>query len=90
MQKKDTRKGGKAKKTQLRFSINCATPVEDEIMDAGAFVSLGAFSLCFEVLYNCRVRVSFPSPYSLSLSLPLPVIVGGVSERSHKGEREDW
>ncbi|CAI8027802.1 60S ribosomal protein L22 [Geodia barretti] len=35
--KKETRKGGKSKKTQLRFSINCATPVEDEIMDAGAF-----------------------------------------------------
>ena len=65
-QKKETRKGGKSKKTQLRFSINCATPVEDEIMDAGAFVSLGAFSLCVEVLYSCRVRATFPSPYSLS------------------------
>ena len=31
--------GGKAKKTQLKFTINCSTPVEDEIMDAGAFVS---------------------------------------------------
>jgi len=29
--------GGKAKKTQLKFTINCSTPVEDEIMDAGAF-----------------------------------------------------
>ena len=38
-QKRDTRKGGKSKKTQLKFSINCSTPVEDEIMDAGSFVS---------------------------------------------------
>ena len=38
-QRKDTRKGGKSKKTQLKFTIDCSTPVEDEIMDAGAFVS---------------------------------------------------
>ena len=49
MQKKETRKGGKSKKTQLRFSINCATPVEDEIMDAGAFVSLGFLPSIVEV-----------------------------------------
>ena len=30
---------GKAKKTQLKFTIDCSTPVEDEIMDVGAFVS---------------------------------------------------
>ncbi|KAL5492034.1 hypothetical protein EMCRGX_G017423 [Ephydatia muelleri] len=36
-QKVPTKKGGKAKKTHQKFSINCATPVEDEIMDVGAF-----------------------------------------------------
>ena len=70
VQKKDARKGGKSKKTQLRFSINCATPVEDEIMDAGAFVSLGFLS-ADEVLCGYRVRVPFPSPYPLPPP-PLP------------------
>lgn len=41
LQKYQGKKGGKpkAKKTTLRFTIDCSTPVEDEIMDAGAFVS---------------------------------------------------
>ena len=36
------KKGGKAKakKTTLKFTIDCSTPVEDEIMDSGAFVSI--------------------------------------------------
>ncbi len=33
------RKGGKAKKITNRFTIDCSTPVEDEIMDVAAFVS---------------------------------------------------
>lgn len=36
---KTGKKGSKAKKTQLKFTIDCSVPVEDEIMDAGAFVS---------------------------------------------------
>ena len=40
------KKSGKAKKTQLKFSIDCSTPVEDEIMDAGAFVSQLDLVLC--------------------------------------------
>ncbi len=41
-QKVQVRRGGKAKakKTTLKFSIDCSMPVEDEIMDSGAFVSL--------------------------------------------------
>ena len=35
------KRGGKSKskKITLKFSIDCSTPVEDEIMDSGAFVS---------------------------------------------------
>ena len=45
VQKTQAKKGGKAKKTSLRYVIDFSTPVEDEIMDAGAFVS--------EVVYAC-------------------------------------
>nr|AAX48854.1 L22 [Suberites domuncula] len=31
------KKGGKAKKITQKFSIDCSTPVEDEIMDVAAF-----------------------------------------------------
>lgn len=50
----------KAKAVNLSFAIDCSTPVEDEIMDAGSFVSLifvyeyGAWTvypLWFEILY---------------------------------------
>ena len=34
-----TKKTAKPKKVQLKYSVDCSTPVEDEIMDAGAFVS---------------------------------------------------
>jgi hypothetical protein len=37
--KQQNRKSVKPKKVQLKFQIDCTTPVEDEIMDAGAFVS---------------------------------------------------
>ena len=71
LQKKDVRKGGKSKKTQLKFSIDCSTPVEDEIMDAGAFVSdlfmSTSLLLCITVY---RVRVTFPSPNTPSPLLP--------------------
>ncbi|XP_003389760.1 PREDICTED: 60S ribosomal protein L22-like [Amphimedon queenslandica] len=32
-----SKKGSKAKKIQLKYTVDCTTPVEDEIMDAGAF-----------------------------------------------------
>jgi large subunit ribosomal protein L22e len=32
-------KGQKKKKVQLKFSVDCAKPVEDEIMDVAKFVS---------------------------------------------------
>lgn len=37
--KNQPRRGGKtkSKKTTLKFTIDCSTPVEDEIMDSGAF-----------------------------------------------------
>ena len=34
------RKSGSKPKILLKFSIDCSTPVEDELMDAGAFVSI--------------------------------------------------
>ena len=37
--KNTAKKSTKAKPSNLLFSIDCSTPVEDEIMDAGAFVS---------------------------------------------------
>lgn len=33
------RKSGKAKKVTTKFTIDCSTPVEDEIMDVASFVS---------------------------------------------------
>lgn len=47
-QQKVVKKGGKAKtkKTTLKFTIDCSTPVEDEIMDSGAFVSIGPRFIC--------------------------------------------
>ena len=33
------KKGGKSKKVTSKFTIECSTPVEDEIMDVAAFVS---------------------------------------------------
>ena len=47
-QKTQVKKGGKAKKIQLKYTIDCRIPVEDEIMDAGAFVSCLGFCYCHD------------------------------------------